>query len=346
MLNYMDNKFKIVIATGIYPPDIGGPAQYAKNLAEEFQKTGHSIKVVTFRIEKKLPTGIRHLFYFFRILPSLFGVDFIIALDTFSVGLPTVLAAKILRKKVIIRTGGDFLWESYVERTGDMVLFREFYKTRFEKFNLKEKIIFRLTKFTLKFCSAVVFSVEWQKDIFTLAYSLNSNINFIVENFYGPKIEDSESDNFSKKIFISATRPLKWKNHEMLKKAFLLAQKENKDIVLDEEPAPYEKFLEKIKNCYAVILVSLGDISPNMILDAIRAEKPFILTKENGLNNRLKDIGVFVDPLNIEDIKNKILFLSDSSNYKIVKEKIKQFNFTHLWTGIYEEFISIYKKIQ
>jgi len=28
---------KILIATGIYPPDIGGPAKYAKSLAEELE---------------------------------------------------------------------------------------------------------------------------------------------------------------------------------------------------------------------------------------------------------------------------------------------------------------------
>lgn len=33
---------KVVIATGIYPPDIGGPALYAKHLKEEFSKGGKS----------------------------------------------------------------------------------------------------------------------------------------------------------------------------------------------------------------------------------------------------------------------------------------------------------------
>ena len=49
----------------------------------------------------------------------------------------------------------------------------------------------------------------------------------------------------------------------------------------------------------------LGDISPNLILDAVRHNKPFILTQENGLTDRLGDIGLYVDPENVDDIKEK-----------------------------------------
>jgi hypothetical protein len=59
---------KILIATGIYPPKIGGPAQYALNLKNEFEKMGHGVRVKTYGIEGKLPTGFRHLFFFFKII--------------------------------------------------------------------------------------------------------------------------------------------------------------------------------------------------------------------------------------------------------------------------------------
>ena len=65
------NYMKILIATGIYPPDIGGPAQYARGVEEAWKKEGHEVKVLAFRLERKIPTGIRHLYYFFRVLFSL-----------------------------------------------------------------------------------------------------------------------------------------------------------------------------------------------------------------------------------------------------------------------------------
>jgi glycosyltransferase involved in cell wall biosynthesis len=332
---------KILLCTGIYPPQIGGPAQYAKRLKDEFDAQGHSVKILTYIFERKLPTLIRHKLFFLRTLFSLKGVDLIIALDTFSVGWPAVCVAKIFNKKIIIRTGGDFLWESYVERTGEEVFFRDFYDKSNKKFNLKEKIIFYITKFTIHNVSALVFSTHWQRDIFTKAYKLNPNKNYIIENFYGSKFEAKEVNN---NVYIGGVRPLKWKNLSKLKEAFEIAKKEKPEISLDLENAPYEEFLRKIESSYAVILVSFGDISPNMILDAIRYNKPFILSRENGLYDKLKDIGIFVDPNNVKDIAEKILYLSDKKIYDEYVNKIKNFNFVHTYKQIAEEFIAVYKK--
>ena len=117
---------KILIATGIYPPKVGGPAQYAKNLKDSFEKLGHEVIVKTYGVEDYLPSGVRHLFFLFKIIPAVLSSDMIFVLDTFSVGLPAVLACKIFGKKSMIRTGGDFLWEGYVERTGKKILLRKF----------------------------------------------------------------------------------------------------------------------------------------------------------------------------------------------------------------------------
>lgn len=334
---------KILIATGIYPPDIGGPAQYVKNIEEVWKDQVHNVKVASFRFEKKLPTGIRHIWYFFRLLFDMVGSDMIIAMDTFSAGVPAVIAAKILRKKIIVRTGGDFLWEAYVERAGDLVLLRNFYKTCMKKLSRKERVIFRLTRYMLAHSNGVVFSTAWQREIFTSAYGLDSEKTHIVENYYGKKEESSEP---VAKNFVASARPLKWKNAKHLREAFALAKEENGDLKLEEKNCVFEEFMRKIAHCYAVILVSLGDISPNMILDAVRHNKPFILTKETGLYDKLKGVGLFVDPEDANDIKEKILFLADDENYRVTVDKVSAFTFTHSWQDICDELMEIYKSIR
>ena len=355
---------KILICTGIYPPAIGGPAQYAKEIEGEFRGQGHVVKVLTYTLEHHLPPLVRHELFFWKTFLAILNMrmsgknsdDFILTLDTFSVGWPAVVAAKILGKKILIRTGGDFLWESYVERTGDLVLLKNFYDTRQVKLNLKERTIFAVTKWTLQNVSAVIFSTEWQRDIFTRAYNLDPGKNFVVENFYGEKIPtefasagQSESRG-GKKVFVAGTRPLKWKNIERLKLAFDLARKNDWmidlgiDIDLDLSLVSHKKFIEKVSSSHAVILVSLGDISPNMIMDALKTNTPFIVTKETGLLDRLKEVGIFVDPENTEDIKQKILFLADKNNYEVQKKKIESFNFTHSWEEICQEILAIAHK--
>ena len=84
---------KILITTGIYPPKIGGPAQYAKNLKLAFESQGNTIAVKTYNLENYLPTGFRHAYFFLKIIPKILSSDWVLALDTFSVGLPTVLAS-------------------------------------------------------------------------------------------------------------------------------------------------------------------------------------------------------------------------------------------------------------
>jgi len=158
----------ILICSGIYPPDIGGPAQYAQNLFEEFGKQDHSVWVSTYNFEKKLPTGLRHAFFFCKSFIRAAKSDFIIALDTFSVGLPTVILGKLLRKKVLLRVGGDFLWETYTARGGRLGL-KDFYQSM-PVLTIKEKIIYGLFNFILK-NSYVVFTTNWQKQIVSKHFS-------------------------------------------------------------------------------------------------------------------------------------------------------------------------------
>lgn len=333
---------KILITTGIYPPKIGGPAQYAKNLKEAFEKMGHSVSVKTFTIEDKIPTGIRHIFFFLKIIPSLIKSDVVFTLDTYGVGFPTAFASRLFFKKNIIRTGGDFLWEQYCERHNKKALFRNFYGTEKQNFSLKEKIIFRVTKWTLQNTSKIIFSTEWQRDIFIEAYSLSLSKTEIVENYYGPK----ESDfNFESKTFVASARNLVWKNFDILKNTFNKIKTANPEAVLFTENLPYLQFMEKMSKAYGVILVSIGDISPNMILDAVRLNRPFICTKEVGIYERIKEAGTFVDPLDEKEIEGAISNLLTADGYAKAKEKVKNFNFVHSWDDIAREFIEVYKKI-
>lgn len=334
---------KIIIATGIYPPDIGGPAQYAKNLKVEFEGLGHQVKMLTYQLEKKMPTGVRHFWFFLRCLLTFPRSDLVIALDTFSVGLPAVMAAKIFGKKIIIRTGGDFLWEQFVERTGDLVLLKDFYQTRLDKLNLKEKIVFKLSRWTVCNVSRLIFSTDWQRKIWLSVYGFDEAKTTIVENYYGTK---ELSFPPSEKNFLAGSRPLKWKNTARLEAAFNKTRIKNAKIVYDDTTKPFEKFMDKVAHCYAVILVSVGDISPNLILDAIRHNKPFILTKETGFYDKLKDIGLFVDPENVDDIADKILYLADEKNYVQCRKKIENFNFIHTWTQIADEFLVVCRNIK
>lgn len=333
----------ILISTGVYPPKIGGPAEYSKNLKNALEMANNKVKIATFGLEDYLPTGIRHFYFLVKILSKVVWADYIIAMDTFSVALPTVFLSKIFRKKIVIRTGGDFLWEGYIERTKKKVLFKDFYTGELNNLTKKEEIIFKLIKWILNGTSRVVFSTEWQRNIFVKAYNLQSDNTCIIENNYDKKVGSSEP---SSRLFVASSRDLVLKNISILEDVFSNLSKEHKDSILYTNQEPYNSFVNIIKNCYAVVVVSLSEISPNIILDAIKYNKPFICTKEVGIYDRIKDAGIFVDPLNEEEIENAILKLLDKDEYEKACQKVKGFSFVHTWEEIAQEFLDINNSIK
>ncbi len=131
----------ILIATGIFPPDIGGPATYSKLLADELVKRGHDIDIITYcddvisnfqfpifkfqnskfkikKISRKMPKGVRHLAYFWNMLRAGARADIIYAQDAVSAGFPAMIAARILRKQFFLKVVGDHAWEQGMQRFG------------------------------------------------------------------------------------------------------------------------------------------------------------------------------------------------------------------------------------
>jgi glycosyltransferase involved in cell wall biosynthesis len=116
------------------------------------------------------------------------------------------------------------------------------------------------------------------------------------------------------------------------------------DIELDTSKATYDTFMGRMRRSWAVILVSISEISPNIIFDAVSAGVPFILTKENGITDRIKEAAIFVNPLNKKEIVEKILWLADPVNRETQAEKVRQISFNHSWEEIADEIVSIWKK--
>jgi glycosyltransferase involved in cell wall biosynthesis len=201
-----------------------------------------------------------------------------------------------------------------------------------------------------RYASAIIFSTAWQSDIFSEPYRLKLEKCVIVENFYGPRREASysivpQNNGIATKVFVGSTRELKWKNLTRLGEAFKRTQESGLNIELRLQTGNREQFLEEVASSYAVVLVSLGDISPNTILEAISFGKPFILTRETGLYEKLKDIGVWVDPENVDDIAAKIEWLADDRNYELQKKKVEAFTFTHSYDEIGKEILDVYRRI-
>lgn len=108
----------LLFATGIYPPDIGGPATYAVLMERELRERGWVVTLRSFGGVRHLPPLIRHGKFAWRLWRDSFGAQALFAQDTVSVGLPALLVAKLRRIPLVIRVPGDFAWEQGVQRFG------------------------------------------------------------------------------------------------------------------------------------------------------------------------------------------------------------------------------------
>ncbi len=136
----------ILITTGIFPPDIGGPASYGKTLAQKLAEN-FSVSLVTYsskskfpedknqpfkviRIAKWIPKFLRHVVFFMKTLSAAKSADVIFSLNAVSAGLPALWAAKIRKKKFFVKIVGDYAWETAVNSGKTFLLIDDFQKTK------------------------------------------------------------------------------------------------------------------------------------------------------------------------------------------------------------------------
>lgn len=336
-LRYTRPCMRILIATPLSPPDTGGPSYYSAELGRALTALGHEPFLVSFRPLRSYPPLIRHLLFAWKVLQQGRNTDTIIVLDTWSVALPAVLVGTLLRKKVVVRSGGDFLWEHYVERTKSDTTLAAFYQTS-PTLSLKErlvKLLVHVVVFGLP--TKVVFSTLWQRDIVHKAYRLPKERTAVISNYF---VKHDIVPATRPNTFLWAGRDIFLKNTNRLKTAFKQVEAQCPDMQLEVlSGIPQETLHSTLKSVRALVLPSLSEVSPNIVLEALSYGVPVVLTKETGYRDFLDGSVLFVDPLNEADIRDKLLLLCDENEYANWRKAVKTYNNTHTYEDIAREYL-------
>src|SRR3989344_3187997 len=152
----------ILIATGLYPPEIGGPATYTKLLEGRLPARGFAVSVLPFKTVRRLPKGVRHIAYFWKCLRMAHTADLVYAQDTVSVGLPAALAAIVAGKKFIVRVPGDYAWEQAQQRFGVTDSLDEFQK---KSYGLRVGALRAVQRFVVRRARAVVVPSKYMEQV-------------------------------------------------------------------------------------------------------------------------------------------------------------------------------------
>lgn len=210
----------ILIATPLYPPQVGGPASRTTLLEKKLPDMGFKVKVVKFSDVLGLPKVIRHIVYFFAVFTKAFTADTILAQDPVSTGLPAFLASRLLFKKFILIIVGDYAWEQGSQRAG-VTDFLDQFSMEHDKYPFFVRLLKKVQFFVANHANKVIVPSFYLKTIVS-NWGVNPDKVHVVYNSFNPPVISEEKEELRKKhgiqglALISAGRLVPWKGFSHL----------------------------------------------------------------------------------------------------------------------------------
>ncbi len=341
---------KIVIASGIYPPDSGGPATYSQLIAREFSDQGIEVDLICYgdkyeendkyekfriiRILRKQNTLKRYLNYFKNLFKLAKNADIIYAQGPLSAGLPAMLISKILKKKFIIKIVGDYAWEQYQneetrnKKQETIDLIDEFQN---KKYDWKTELRRKIQKKVVGSAGKVIVPSEYLKKI-VVGWGINADKIIVIYNAFRG-VEDVAPEKLEGDVIISAGRPEPWKGFDTLKEILPDLLKENPNFrLIIETKMPHKELMARFKGGDIFVLNTGYEGLSHLLLEAMACGLPIITTSVCGnpevIENEFN--GLLVRYNDKEQLKNAILRLwkDEDLRKKFIEngyKKLKQF---------------------
>lgn len=289
---------KVLIATGLFPPDIGGPATYSKFLVDRLPSHGYAAIVLPFKKVRGLWPVVRHVAYFFLLLKYGKSADVIYAQDTVSVGIPALCANFFLKKKFIVRVPGDQVWEQGVRRfgiTGPLELFPAFSW----KWHPYLWMMRRLQQSVVRHADALIVPSRYMERI---VQKWPGSAKKVVHIYNGVE-EFGDTGNkpvlrgllrFQGKLLISIGRLVPWKGFSALIRLLPALKKEFPDVkLLIVGGGTLLPQLEKeaLELGVADDVIFTGELERDVLLRYIRVADVFVLnSRYEGLSHQLLEV--------------------------------------------------------
>ena len=342
---------KILFAASIYPPDPGGPATHASNFKENAEALGHEVRLVTFSRYRYLPPGIRHLAYFLALNSNVHGCDVIYAHDARSTGGPAYVVSIMTSKPLVLRVGGDVVWEKATERGTLMLSLREFYSQRKHR-----GLLFWGVRRVMQHAKKIIVTTPLLVETYTAHYNITGDQLIVLPNPL-PSIPDTTCQNLAQprrvgdaeeKALVFASRLVAYKNLNIVIDAFAAVYKEiipAKLHLLGKGPEEAKlraqvkrlglgehivfgygsrcKIDELLASAWGTIAPALTEFNPNYVLEGLALGKPFLLSREHGLPFAVPKQLLF-DPANSKELEGRLRWFFSETGYREAKELIEK----------------------
>ena len=311
---------RTLITTGIYPPDIGGPATFVPKLAKELELNGDIPIVVSLKPEdfkEELPTYplylvgrsknrvFRLLMTFKTVLINAARADRI-----FSNGLyiEAGLSAFVFRKRAIAKLVGDPIWEKCRNQglTSENILDFQHSKLGFKLKIMKLIYIWSLNQFDVIYCPS-----SELVGIFRM-WGVTTEIKHIPNGVEIPEIELVEK----KYDLVCVSRLVKWKNvDQCIRTASELGLS-----LLIIGTGPEMQNLRFLSNELSAKCTFAGDCTPSEVLDYLKVSRVYLLVSQyEGLSFSLLEAMSLCVPVVVSNALGNLAVVQNGLNGYVVE---------------------------
>ncbi len=321
-------KRRILLATPIYPPEIGGPATYTKELSEKLGND-FNITILTYGkkatapvfpntklsvVNKNSPMLIRLFLYTLQAIRLARKADVIYVQNAVASGFPVALATYLVKRPFIIKFVGDEAWERATQRKETEKFLEDFLKK--PEGGTWVKTLMKIEGFVLRRASLVTTPSAYLRDLLIQTYSVKPEN--IITNYNASENEERKVpfDLVKKEHQICATARLTaWKGIDGILKAVAILKNTYPDVMAviagdgpelgnlknlakELQVEKYVKFLGRVsrdetykirKESAVYILNSTYEGLPHTALTSFQANIPIIATNIAGTNEAVYD---------------------------------------------------------
>lgn len=353
----------IYIITSARLNDIGGPSTVISWLFNNLS----AFKNNCFLIELKHQTKIHNCFFINASVKAYNFITSVILLalkvssgtmmsaDALGAGLPSLVISKIKRIDLIVRLGGEPVWERYLEKNIDCKIgLNRFYELGLQR---KSKLMYFFVKIVLNNAKKIIVPSTMLKNIIVRYYGVDDNCVSVINN---PVIKMNDVAVDEKELtrqFLFVGRLTTVKNVDFLVSSFIKANitgwqllvagvgdgedrlkkivngSELKVILLGKlNKAELSRLYKKVDY---LLLPSHSDIFPNVVMEAMSNGLPVVISPYTGLTEDVKecchvfssitDEQLFINDLRqlvCTDVKRSLLTKLNAFNWQTYHEEV------------------------
>ncbi|MGB7537162.1 MAG: glycosyltransferase family 4 protein [Anaerolineales bacterium] len=314
-------RLRITIPTGIFPPDIGGPASYVPRIADSLTARGHTVDVLTLsddpagggqyafpvrRIRRGMARIPRMIRTISAIAASARKADLIYANGLF---IEAAIAAALVRKPLVMKIVGDWAWERANNRGENIPSVEEFQTTRQSP---RSEVVKRLRARITKRADAIITPSRYLKAV-VAGWGIPARRIEVVYNALEtpPETEAARLPPFDGTTLITVARLVAWKGIDVLVE-LIEERKEWRLLVIGDGPErrnlesraarlgvaervifagglPRGQVFTHMKAADVFILNSRYEGLPHIILEAFAAGLPVVAASAGGTNEVVED---------------------------------------------------------